>query len=93
MKKPLRLAPLALTAARAALAALLLPLAGQEVLHTLAPLVLALLLGLAAALGWDRPNRPSHPLHPGEPPFPRRHKGAEPSPSPKHPCTIRRFFP
>lgn len=61
MKKPLRLSPLAMTAALAALAALLLPLAGQEVLHTLAPLVLALLLGLAAALGWDRPNRPSHP--------------------------------
>ena len=51
MKKPLRLSPLAMTAALAALAALLLPLAGQEVLHTLAPLVLALLLGLAAALG------------------------------------------
>ena len=64
MKKPLRLSPLAMTAALAALAALLLPLAGQEVLHTLAPLVLALLLGLAAALGWDRPNRPSHPLQP-----------------------------
>lgn len=93
MKKPLRLSPLAMTAALAALAALLLPLAGQEVLHTLAPLVLALLLGLAAALGWDRPNRPSHPLQPGEAPFPRRHKGAEPSPSPKHPYTIRRFFP
>ena len=83
MKKPLRLSPLAMTAALAALAALLLPLAGQEVLHTLAPLVLALLLGLAAALGWDRPNRPSHPLQPGEPPFPRGHEGAEPS----HPQT------
>ena len=32
-------------------------------------LVLALLLGLAAALGWDRPNRPSHPLQPGEAPL------------------------
>ena len=41
MKNPLRLSPLAMTAALAALAALLLPLAGQEVLHTLAPLVLA----------------------------------------------------
>ena len=69
MKKPLRLSPLAMTAALAALAALLLPLAGQEVLHTLAPLVLALLLGLAAALGWDRPTRPSHPLQPGEVPL------------------------
>ena len=69
MKKPLRLSPLAMTAALAALAALLLPLAGQEVLHTLAPLVLALLLGLAAALGWDRPN---HPLQPGEPPLSQR---------------------
>lgn len=69
MKKPLRLSPLAMTAALAALAALLLPLAGQEVLHTLAPLVLALLLGLTAALGWDRPNRPSHPLQPGEVPL------------------------
>ena len=69
MKKPLLLSPLAMTAALAALAALLLPLAGQEVLHTLAPLVLALLLGLAAALGWDRPNRPSHPLQPGEAPL------------------------
>ncbi len=72
MKKPLRLSPLAMTAALAALAALLLPLAGQEVLHTLAPLVLALLLGLAAALGWDRPPRPSHPLQPGEPPLSQR---------------------
>ena len=61
MKKPLRLSPLAMTAALAALAALLL--------HTLAPLVLALLLGLAAALGWDRPNRPSHPLQPGAAPL------------------------
>ena len=26
-------------------------------------------LGLAAALGWDRPNRPSHPLQPGEAPL------------------------
>lgn len=85
MKKPLRLSPLAMTAALAALAALLLPLAGQEVLHTLAPLVLALLLGLAAALGWDRPNRPSHPLQPGEPPpFPEGMR----APSLPHPPNI-----
>ena len=93
MKKPLRLSPLALTAALAALAALLLPWQGRRC-STPWPLWSwpCCWVWLPPWVGTG-PTGPAIPSSPGRPPFPRRHEGAEPSPSPKHPCTIRRFFP
>ena len=79
MKNPLRLSPLAMTAALAALGCSA-PLAGQEVLHTLAPSGPGPAAGSGCpALGWDRPNWPSHPPT-QEAPFPEGMRAEPPIP-------------
>ena len=64
MKKPLRLSPLAMTAALAALAALLLPIASPSLLEALGPTALCLLIALLAAAGIAHLTGPEVPATP-----------------------------
>lgn len=64
MKKPLRLSPLAMTAALAALAALLLPIASPSLLEALGPTALCLLIALLAADGIAHLTGPEVPATP-----------------------------